>query len=130
MHCDCTCCFPLSLSSSPNLPVVHTCFVIRFPSRIRQVLRALHPDAREKYSTTSSLRAVSEDPLLRDPRRRMFYQVGLCQPFEPMLAKKYGADGSDGVAAIGALRRGGPFLIEDKYDGRRLLLHKKGTEVG
>jgi DNA ligase-4 len=86
-----------------------------------RVLDYLHPDARDMFTKCSDLRLVLAT--LRDPNERVSVSLGLFQVFSPMLAAR--ADGFD--VTRNTMRQG--FYIEWKFDGERMLVHKKGNQV-
>ena len=88
------------------------------------LLHLLHPHALDVYNSCSSLRHVCE--LLTEPSRLVAEasNVGYFRPFRPMLALPPG-DWRD----IPRLMDGRRYLLEDKFDGERLLVHKRGGDV-
>lgn len=87
------------------------------------VLRYYHPDALELYLATDSLKEVLGDRAMLNPRKRVDVDVELFKPFRPMLAQRH-------VFVHGEKIMGkAPFYIEDKLDGERLILHKKGRRI-
>lgn len=89
-----------------------------------QVFEAFHEDATEMYNITSSLYLVCNQ--LRDPTIRTSHQgVSLFHPIKPMLA------GRKQPEDIGALitNDNTKFVIEQKFDGERVQVHKDGTTI-
>lgn len=87
------------------------------------VLKYYHPDALELYFATDSLKEVLDDKALLNPRKRIDVNVELFKPFRPMLAQRHVF--THGEKVMGDA----PFYIEDKLDGERLILHKKGKKI-
>eukprot|EP00179_Madagascaria_erythrocladioides_P022031 CAMPEP_0198329464 /NCGR_PEP_ID=MMETSP1450-20131203/16207_1 /TAXON_ID=753684 ORGANISM="Madagascaria erythrocladiodes, Strain CCMP3234" /NCGR_SAMPLE_ID=MMETSP1450 /ASSEMBLY_ACC=CAM_ASM_001115 /LENGTH=142 /DNA_ID=CAMNT_0044033685 /DNA_START=12 /DNA_END=436 /DNA_ORIENTATION=+ len=85
--------------------------------------KAFHPDAEELFNITTDLRKVATE--LADPRKRLPHATGaqLFRVFRPMLASR--APLEDIVAAM----HHEPFVIETKYDGERVQVHKRGDDV-
>ncbi|XP_035224665.1 DNA ligase 4-like [Stegodyphus dumicola] len=83
------------------------------------VLNAFHPDAKDLYNVTNSLEKVCTS--LRDPSVRLHeIEISLFSPFRPMLAE---------IALpnqVEELMQNKSFIVETKYDGERLQLHKDG----
>jgi len=87
------------------------------------VLKYYHPDAYELYLATDSLKEVLDDRTLLNPRKRVDVNVELFRPFRPMLAQRHVFTHGEDIMGEA------PFYIEDKLDGERLILHKKGRSV-
>ncbi|GFN81474.1 DNA ligase [Plakobranchus ocellatus] len=85
------------------------------------VLSVYHPDAEELYNVNNNLEKVCR--LLRDPNTRG-HEIGISvfSPFTPMLGERASPD------KIEALMENKTYFIETKYDGERVLLHKKLDE--
>ncbi|CAL1282897.1 unnamed protein product [Larinioides sclopetarius] len=84
------------------------------------VLNAFHTDARDLYNVTNSLEKVCCS--LKDPSVRLHeIEISLFSPFRPMLAEMALPN------QVEELMKGKPFIIETKYDGERLQLHKDGN---
>ncbi|KAK3794568.1 hypothetical protein RRG08_003717 [Elysia crispata] len=85
------------------------------------VLSVYHPDAEELYNVNNNLEKVCR--LLRDPKTRG-HEIGITvfSPFTPMLGERASPD------KIEKLMDNKPYFIETKYDGERVLLHKKGDK--
>ncbi|KAK9838672.1 hypothetical protein WJX74_001090 [Apatococcus lobatus] len=88
------------------------------------VLPMIHEDAPDLLNVTSSLRTVCHE--LRDRSKR--YPRKDVEPLKnvrPQLAKS-------GVASVEQafqLMRGKPFLVETKFDGERIQVHRKGSQM-
>ena len=80
------------------------------------VFSKVHPDSADLFDVNANLRKVCD--LLRDPNvRRNEIEIGLFEPFKPMLADR---------CTIGEFHRsmtGRDFYVETKYDGERMQLH-------
>lgn len=104
------------------------------------ILSVFHPDALALFNTCSDLKRVAHqlwDPTFRlnDKVCVMRYITVLCELvqdkhirlfrcFAPMLCKRPTKSLEDAVSFMG----GRKFFIEDKLDGERMQLHKKGNE--
>ncbi|THG99158.1 hypothetical protein EW026_g3144 [Hermanssonia centrifuga] len=89
------------------------------------VFAVFHPDAHDLYNTCSDLKKVAWD--LWDPTRRLKEEekeVKLFRSFAPMLCKRPTQRIEQTVKEMG----GGKFFIEEKLDGERMQLHKRGNE--
>lgn len=85
------------------------------------VLNAFHPDARDLYNVTNSLLKVCLK--LRDPTVRLHeIEVSLFSPFRPMLAEQAHPQ------EVEKLMKNEPFVIEVKFDGERVQIHKEGNK--
>ena len=88
------------------------------------VFEVFHEDSTELYNITSSLYLVCNQ--LRDPTVRTSHQgVALFHPIKPMLA------GRKQPEDIGTLisNDNRKFVIEQKYDGERIQVHKDGNII-
>ncbi|KIK60460.1 hypothetical protein GYMLUDRAFT_73906 [Collybiopsis luxurians FD-317 M1] len=89
------------------------------------VFSVFHPDAQDLYNTCSDLKKVawtlwdSETRLNADDKT-----VQLFQPFAPMLCKRPTKTIEHSVKEMG----GAEFYIEEKLDGERIQVHKRGNE--
>ncbi|KAH9499884.1 DNA ligase (ATP) [Bulinus truncatus] len=85
------------------------------------ILNVYHPDAEELYNVNNSLEKVCLQ--LRDVKTRA-YEIGIevFSPFTPMLGERASPE------KVEKLMENKPYLIETKYDGERVLLHKDGNE--
>uniref|UniRef100_A0A2C9JHQ7 DNA ligase n=1 Tax=Biomphalaria glabrata TaxID=6526 RepID=A0A2C9JHQ7_BIOGL len=85
------------------------------------VLNVFHPDAEELYNVNNSLEKVCVQ--LHDIKTRA-YEIGIevFSPFTPMLGERASPD------KVEKLMDNKPYLIETKFDGERVLLHKHGDE--
>ncbi|KAJ7733239.1 DNA ligase IV [Mycena maculata] len=89
------------------------------------VFSVFHPDAQDLYNTCSDLKKVAWE--LWDPTRRLREEdkaVKLCSAFAPMLCKRPTKTIEATVKEMG----GSEFIIEEKLDGERMQLHKRGNE--
>ncbi|KAG9094130.1 DNA ligase (ATP) [Ceratobasidium sp. 392] len=106
--------------------------------RETSVLSAFHPDARDLFNTCSDLKRVAWelwDPArsLRDDER----SITLWTPFQPMLCKRTKTlveavklvKGHIAAPnpALKSRNPNGEFVIEEKLDGERMQLHKRGN---
>lgn len=86
-----------------------------------------HPDADKLFNVTSSLRKVCWE--LYDPETRLQDKdtdIKLFQCYQPQLANFSKRDLQQVVNAMGGGET--PFWIEEKLDGERIQLHKRGKE--
>ncbi|GIZ01999.1 hypothetical protein CEXT_814261 [Caerostris extrusa] len=84
------------------------------------ILKEFHRDAKDLYNVTNNLEKVCCS--LRDPSVSLNeIEITLFSPFRPMLAEMATPD------QVEQLTGGTPFVIETKYDGERLQLHKHGS---
>ncbi|KAH9935959.1 DNA ligase 4 [Epithele typhae] len=89
------------------------------------VFSIFHPDAHDLFNTCSDLKKVAYG--LWDPELRLGEEekaVQLFRSFAPMLCKRPTKRIEDSVKEMG----GGTFIIEEKLDGERMQLHKRGNE--
>ncbi|KAF7796329.1 hypothetical protein EIP86_007506 [Pleurotus ostreatoroseus] len=89
------------------------------------VFSVFHPDAHALFNTCSDLKKVAWE--LWDPKRRLKDEektVQLFRAFAPMLCKRPTRRIEDSVKEM----HGGKFFIEEKLDGERIQLHKRGNE--
>ena len=89
------------------------------------VFSVFHPDAHDLFNTCSDLKKVTWE--LWDPKRRLNEDeksVKLFRAFTPMLCKRPTRLLEDSVKDMG----GRTFIIEEKLDGQRMQLHKRGNE--
>lgn len=83
------------------------------------LLTAFHEDAEALFDVTQDLEKVCRQ--LRDPRLRLHeIEIALFSPFRPMLADR----GQPG--RVVEQMAGRSFLLETKFDGERVQLHKEG----
>ena len=81
------------------------------------IFKCYHPDARELYDSSNSLRKTCD--LLNDPEIRLNeIQIQLFTPFKPMLSEECDIQKIDYY-----LKRSCHFFIETKLDGERFQLH-------
>ncbi|KAI0051030.1 DNA ligase IV [Auriscalpium vulgare] len=89
------------------------------------VFSVFHPDAHDLFNTCSDLKKVAWE--LADPTRRLNAEdksVQLFHAFAPMLCKRPTRKIEDSIKEMG----GRTFIIEEKLDGERMQLHKRGNE--
>nr|Q7Z7W5.1 RecName: Full=DNA ligase 4; AltName: Full=DNA ligase IV; AltName: Full=Polydeoxyribonucleotide synthase [ATP] 4 [Coprinopsis cinerea]BAC76766.1 DNA ligase IV [Coprinopsis cinerea]BAD93669.1 DNA ligase IV [Coprinopsis cinerea] len=89
------------------------------------VFAVFHPDAQDLYNTCSDLKKVAWE--LWDPSRRLNAkdkEIQIFHAFAPMLCKRPTRKIEETVKAMG----GSKFIIEEKLDGERMQLHKRGNE--
>ncbi|RXW22137.1 hypothetical protein EST38_g3713 [Candolleomyces aberdarensis] len=89
------------------------------------VFAVFHPDAQDLYNTCSDLKKIVWE--LWDPSFRLNAedkQVQLFHAFAPMLCKRPTKKIEDTVREMG----NNEFIIEEKLDGERMQLHKRGNE--
>ncbi|KDQ13109.1 hypothetical protein BOTBODRAFT_33972 [Botryobasidium botryosum FD-172 SS1] len=88
------------------------------------VFSVFHPDAIDLFNSCSDLKKICYD--LADPTKRLKndeMDVSLFRPFQPMLCKR-----PKGIPDSVKLMGGGKFIIEEKLDGERMQLHKRGDQ--
>ncbi|KIP10052.1 hypothetical protein PHLGIDRAFT_125880 [Phlebiopsis gigantea 11061_1 CR5-6] len=89
------------------------------------VFSVFHPDAHDLFNTCSDLKKVTWE--LWNPKRRLNDEekaVNLFHAFAPMLCKRPTKRIEESVKEMG----GNKFIIEEKLDGERMQLHKRGNE--
>ncbi|KDQ61444.1 hypothetical protein JAAARDRAFT_30880 [Jaapia argillacea MUCL 33604] len=89
------------------------------------VFSVFHPDAQDLFNTCSDLKKVAWE--LWDPSRRLNAEdktVQLFRAFAPMLCKRPTRKIEESVKEM----QGRSFIIEEKLDGERIQLHKRGNE--
>ncbi|KAI0058986.1 ATP-dependent DNA ligase [Artomyces pyxidatus] len=89
------------------------------------VFSVFHPDAHDLFNTCSDLKKVAWE--LWDPKRRLNAEdksVQLFRAFAPMLCKRPTKKIEESVKEMS----GRTFIIEEKLDGERIQLHKRGNE--
>ncbi|KAI0793877.1 DNA ligase 4 [Fomes fomentarius] len=89
------------------------------------VFSVFHPDAHDLFNTCSDLKKVAWE--LWDTNRRLNDEdkaVQLFRAFAPMLCKRPTKKIEDSIKAM----QGRTFIIEEKLDGERMQLHKRGNE--
>ena len=90
----------------------------------KTVLNTFHPDALDLFQATSSLIKVANE--LTDPSVRIEGAQGvisLFNPVKPQLAARKNPE------EVVELMKGFPFVIETKFDGERIQIHKNGDTV-
>ncbi|GJE90990.1 DNA ligase 4 [Phanerochaete sordida] len=93
--------------------------------RENTVFSVFHPDAHDLFNTCSDLKKVAWE--LWDPERRLNDEektVSLFRAFAPMLCKRPTKNIEESIKDMG----GSKFIIEEKLDGERMQLHKRGNE--
>ncbi|KAF5351528.1 hypothetical protein D9758_007230 [Tetrapyrgos nigripes] len=88
------------------------------------VFRIFHPDAQDLYNTCSDLKKVAWT--LWDPSYRLDEEeknIRLFHPFAPMLCMRPKA-----LEVTVKEMRGNEFFIEEKLDGERMQVHKRGNQ--
>ncbi|KZT65040.1 DNA ligase 4 [Daedalea quercina L-15889] len=89
------------------------------------VFSVFHPDAHDLYNTCSDLKKIAWE--LWDPSRRLNDEdkaVQLFRAFAPMLCKRPTRRIEESVQEM----QGRAFIMEEKLDGERVQLHKRGNE--
>ncbi|KAI9440740.1 ATP dependent DNA ligase domain-containing protein [Lactarius indigo] len=89
------------------------------------VFSVFHPDAHDLFNTCSDLKKVAWE--LSDPERRLNDQdksVQLFRAFAPMLCKRPTGNIEESVKDM----EGHTFILEEKLDGERIQLHRRGNE--
>lgn len=89
------------------------------------VFSVFHPDAEDFFNTCSDLKKVAWE--LSDPTRRLNPEdksIQLFRAFAPMLCKRPTRNIEESVKEM----QGRPFIIEEKLDGERMQLHRRGNE--
>ncbi|KAI0295389.1 ATP dependent DNA ligase domain-containing protein [Multifurca ochricompacta] len=89
------------------------------------VFSVFHPDAHDLFNTCSDLKKVAWE--LWDPERRLNDQdksIQLFRAFAPMLCKRPTGSIEESVKDM----EGHIFILEEKLDGERIQLHKRGNE--
>ncbi|KAG1728061.1 ATP dependent DNA ligase domain-containing protein [Suillus paluster] len=89
------------------------------------VFGVFHPDAQDLFNICSDLKKVAWE--LWDPSRRLNAEdktIQLFRAFAPMLCKRPTHKIEDSVKEM----QGCKFIIEEKLDGERMQLHKRGNE--
>ncbi|KAF8551211.1 ATP-dependent DNA ligase [Imleria badia] len=89
------------------------------------VLSVFHPDAEDLFNTCSDLKKVAWE--LSDPTRRLNPEdkaIQLFRAFAPMLCKRPKHKIEESIKDM----QGRAFVIEEKLDGERMQLHKRGNE--
>lgn len=89
------------------------------------VFSVFHPDAHDLFNTCSDLKKVAWE--LWDPERRLDDQdksVHLFRAFAPMLCKRPTGNIEESVKDM----EGHTFILEEKLDGERIQLHRRGNE--
>ncbi|KAJ9107908.1 hypothetical protein QFC19_002651 [Naganishia cerealis] len=94
--------------------------------REKTVLSAFHPQAIELFNVSSDLKRVCWTLWDRHSRlNEKDSEVTIMRAFLPQLCKRLGSTDLNTVVKMMSNK---PFLIEEKLDGERIQLHKKGDE--
>ena len=92
--------------------------------RHESCLKAFHPQALDTYNMTSSLQKVCD--IISNPqsilRNDGNLQIELFHPIKPMLASRRH------WKQVIDVMKGGPFGIEIKFDGERVMIHYRKNE--
>lgn len=89
----------------------------------KTVFREFHPDAEDMFNVTCDLKLVCEKLKVRSQRfKRQDIQIG--KPVRPQLAARV-ADVEEAWRKL----RGKSLVIECKFDGDRIQIHKNGREI-
>ena len=93
--------------------------------REAQVFKTIHPDMSEKFQSVSDLREACV--CCADPNFRLEQvAIRLFKPFKPQLALR--AKHTEVDKKLGGSKR--RYLVEDKYDGERCVLHLERRRAG
>ncbi|PRP74389.1 DNA ligase 4-like [Planoprotostelium fungivorum] len=91
----------------------------------KTILQFFHPDALQLFNVSSNLRAVCQE--LKTPGYKVgnasSESINLFNPIKPMLASRHAPEN-----VIKAMN-GDPFIVEEKFDGERVQIHKNGREI-
>lgn len=96
---------------------------LKIGMRQESMLKLFDKDAEDIYNSCSSLRQVCEQVANPIREKVTFSPVKYFSACKPMLAS------CPPWNSIVERMQGNPFYVEPKYDGERLLLHKKGDTV-
>jgi len=88
------------------------------------ILKIYHPQASQHYDSCQDLRKVLKDLASFDHCLPTGESISIFQQFKPMLASR-----CDQKSLVNMLQKGGEVAIEDKLDGERLIVHKKGDKI-
>ncbi|KAF2069812.1 hypothetical protein CYY_008872 [Polysphondylium violaceum] len=100
----------------------------------KSVLNFYHPDAMSHFNISSNLRTVCENlkPLIGTNQTgaansggRSIYdiEIKLFQPLKPMLANR------QPINSVFSIMEGGQVVVETKYDGERIQIHRDGDTI-
>jgi DNA ligase-4 len=115
---------PLSPSSSSMTRSLVSCLLaeLKIGMSEKTIFNYFHEDAVDYFNVTSNLRKVCED--LKNPQKKLIHdQVTLFNPVKPMLAARYPPE------KVPKLMENKQFIIETKYDGERLQVHRDGDTI-
>ena len=95
----------------------------------RVVLSSLHEDAIDLFNVCSDLKRVCYTLYSADYRLpREGKEVKIFMSFRPMLCRRNERSVSDIVKRMRIGNPEGKFIVEEKLDGERIQLHKRGSE--
>ncbi|KZT52994.1 ATP-dependent DNA ligase [Calocera cornea HHB12733] len=98
---------------------------LKISTKENTVFSVFHPSAFEIYNSTSDLKQVCWKLYdLHCTANDEDTEIQLFQPFQPMLCKRPRRELQDVVKLMGRKE----FIIEEKLDGERIQLHKRGKE--
>ena len=101
------------------------CVDMQISVKENTVFAIFHPDALDLFNTCSDLKKVAWE--LADPHRRLNEgdkEIQLFRAFTPMLCKRPAVRLEDTIRDM----EGRAFIVEEKLDGERMQLHKRGNE--
>ncbi|RWS25980.1 hypothetical protein B4U80_00160 [Leptotrombidium deliense] len=84
------------------------------------IINIFHPQAKEHYENGQDLKEICVQ--LNDPHSRSRKQLQVFKPFAPMLAERINSTHN-------VLNSVSQFVLETKFDGERMLLHKHGDQI-
>lgn len=96
---------------------------LKIGMRHESMLKLFDASAQDIYNSCSSLRQVCDEVSKPARDKLAFSPVNYFAPCKPMLASP------PPWQSVVERMRGNPFFIEPKFDGERLLLHKKDGVV-
>jgi DNA ligase-4 len=116
------------LEMSPNENLWFTRIItkdLKMGMKHESMLKMFHPDAQDIYNACSSLKTVCEQVAKPDTGREKtpFAPIAYFAACKPMLASVPTWN------SVISRMNGCPFYVEDKFDGERILIHKRGKEV-
>ena len=89
----------------------------------KSLLGLFHREAMDMYNVTSSLRTVCEELSHAKGPTSLPLSIEIGRALKPMLASRHSPE------EVVKLMEGDPFVIEKKYDGERVMIHKNGKEI-
>ena len=94
------------------------------------ILKAFHPAAGQEFTHNANLREVcrkfQDSAAVGSSQDVALPSLQLFQPFRPMLCKRHDFDQT--VDDLHRANEDGGFWIEEKIDGERIQIHKRGDE--